>query len=183
MEKCIGLFGTCGKSTWRKDLFIPAYLKLGMKDGEDFFNPQVEGWDESMAKIEANHLATDGVILFPVTGETYGTGSLTEVGFSILNAIKLDDRRDFVIYIEESLDDNLKEGDPTVYKESMRARRLVLEHLKKIRFGNVFVIPSSTERDKALQIMLEISTVLYKNMERTDTYLRKYSSLFQDPTR
>jgi len=35
------------------------------------------------------------------------------VGFSILNAIKLDDRRDFVIYIEESLDDNLKEGDPT----------------------------------------------------------------------
>ena len=68
MKKCIGLFGTCGNSTWRQDTFIPRYLELGMKDGVDFFNPQVDDWDDVMAQNEADHLATDGIIIFPVTG-------------------------------------------------------------------------------------------------------------------
>jgi len=39
-----------------------------MKDGVDFFNPQVDDWDDVMAQNEADHLATDGIIIFPVTG-------------------------------------------------------------------------------------------------------------------
>jgi len=153
-----------------------------MKDGVDFFNPQVDDWDDVMAQNEADHLATDGIIIFPVTGKTYGGGSLTEVGFSILNAIKLDDRRNFIIYVEDHLDDELKNANAEVYKELMRSRNLVLAHLKKVKFGNVFIIPSETKREEAMQIMLDISIVLYKNMEHENLYLRKYSSLFQEVT-
>jgi HD-GYP domain-containing protein (c-di-GMP phosphodiesterase class II) len=32
MKTCIGLFGTCGQTTFRKDLFIPKYQSLGMKE-------------------------------------------------------------------------------------------------------------------------------------------------------
>jgi len=46
-QLCVGLFGTCGGSTWRNK-FIERY------NNEDimFFNPQVEEWDPSMAAIE-----------------------------------------------------------------------------------------------------------------------------------
>lgn len=97
MKLCIGLFGTCGKSTWRVP-FMTRYTELGIP----YFNPQVEDWKPEDAVIEAEHLADDDVILFPVTSETYATGSLAETGFSILNAVRLDDRRDFIILIEQT---------------------------------------------------------------------------------
>jgi hypothetical protein len=149
-KPCIGLFGTCGKSKWR-DRFIAKYEELGY----DYFNPQVENWDPSMADEEARHLADDEVILFPVTGETYATGSLSEVGFSILQAISLDDRRDFIIMIEMELEEHLKEN-PTMYQETLRSRALVKQHLKKQRLGNLYVVES-------LEQMLEVSLVLYEN--------------------
>ena len=82
LKKCIGLFGTCGTSTFRKDLFIPKYESIGLKDGVDFFNPQVKNWSPNCAVLEAQHLAEDSIILFPITHETYGLGSLSEIGFS-----------------------------------------------------------------------------------------------------
>lgn len=148
MELCIGLFGTCGKSKWR-DPFITMYDKNNI----NFFNPQVDDWEPSMAEKEAHHLAHDAVILFPVLGETYGLGSLAETGFSILNALKLDDHRHFVIMIEKDLDEKLK-SNPELYKESARARALIKEHLSKIHFSNVYVVDS-------LEKMLNISVVLY----------------------
>ncbi len=144
----IGLFGTCGKSKWR-DQFMKRYRELGI----DFFNPQVDDWQPEMAVEEANHLAEDAVILFPVTGETYASGSLAEVGFSILNAIKLDDRRDFVIMIEMQLDESLDNTD--MRKESLRSRALVVQHLKKLRLTNVYIVDT-------LEQMLEISLELYE---------------------
>ena len=139
----VGLFGTCGGSKWREP-FMKKYEELGIS----YFNPQVEDWKAELAAVEARHLAEDKVILFPVTNETYATGSLSEVGFSILNAIKLDDRRNFVILIQMDLIPEL--DDPIARKESLRARALVSEHLRKLRLSNLYVVDT-------LEEMLEIS--------------------------
>ena len=147
----IGLFGTCGRSSWR-DRFIKKYTALGIP----FFNPQVPNWKPEDAVKEAEHLANDEVILFPVTSETYATGSLSEVGFSILQAIRLDDRRDFVVMIEQKLDEDL--SNPEARKESLRARALVLQHLKKLRLKNLYVVSTLDE-------MLEVSISLFKAAE------------------
>ena len=121
----------------------------------DYFNPQVADWKPEMAEIEAEHLANDEIILFPITSETYATGSLAEVGFSILNAISLDDRRDFVILIDPDLDTHLQEN-PGAYKESLRARALVKQHLKKLKLSNVYLVDT-------LQEMLAVSVGLYES--------------------
>jgi hypothetical protein len=149
MNPTVGLFGTCGKSRWRAP-FIATYEARNIP----YYNPQVENWTPECAADEARHLAEDEVILFPVTGETYGTGSLAEVGFSILNAIRLDDRRDFVVLIERTLDEVLKENE-TAFKESMRARALVHEHLRKLRLRNVYLVDTLDE-------MLAVSITAYE---------------------
>lgn len=146
---CIGLFGTCGRSTWR-DKFIEIYSAKGIS----FFNPNVADWKPELAEIEAEHLASDQIILFPITKETYGTGSLAETGFSVLNAIKLDDRRDFVIMVDQVLDEDLMTDNPVAAKESLRARALVKQHLKKLGFSNLFVVETLDE-------MMEVSLVLW----------------------
>ena len=147
MKTTIGLFGTCGGSKWREP-FMDAYNKLNIS----YYNPQVENWKPEDAVEEAEHLANDSIILFPVTSETYALGSLTEVGFSLLNAIKLDDRRDFVVMIENKLDDSLT--DENLRKESLRARALAIQHLKKMKLSNLFLVPD-------LEKMLEVSITLY----------------------
>ena len=153
MEVCVGLFGVCGRSKWR-DAFIDAYRKEGIA----FFNPNVPDWKPENAVVEAKHLSEDAVVLFPVTSETYATGSLAETGFSLLNAIKLDDRRDFVTFIEQRLDDDLMADNPTMAKESLRARALVKEHLKRLRLSNLYYVDS-------LQDMLAVSIRLYRLAE------------------
>ncbi len=148
MALCIGLFGTCGGSTWREQ-FIQKYDALGL----EYFNPQVDDWDPSFAEVEADHLVEDAIVLFPITGETYSTGSLAESGFSALQAIKLNKHRDFVIMIEHDLDESL--DDPIARKESIRARALVSKHLEKLDMANVYVVAS-------LEDMLELSVALYR---------------------
>lgn len=148
----IGLFGTCGKSAWRKN-FITKYEELNIS----FFNPQVEKWDASMAAIEAEHLAEDEIILFPVTAETYGTGSLAETGFSILQAINLEKNREFILLIDLFPEESLKEN-MELYKESCRARALVIQHLKKLKLKNVYVVDNMDD-------MLNISIELFKVCE------------------
>lgn len=146
----IGLFGTCGNSQWRKP-FIELYDSLNI----NYFNPVKPNWNPSDAIEEAEHLANDEVVLFPITGETFGIGSLAETGFSVLQAIKLEDKRDFIIMIEPDLIDSVKEENPQLYKESVRARALIIQHLKKLRMSNVYIVDD-------LDDMLYASTVLYK---------------------
>lgn len=150
MKNCIGLFGTCGESKWR-DPFIDLFKSKGI----DFFNPQVDDWDPSLAKIEAEHLASDSIILFPITSETYATGSLSEVGFSILNSIRLDNRRDFVVMIEQRLEEELME-DLERAKDSLRSRALVYEHLMSQNLSNIYLV-------ETLEEMLEVSEILYSS--------------------
>ena len=160
-QLCVGLFGTCGGSDWR-DKFIARYKELDI----NYFNPQVEDWDPSFAEIEAQHLAEDAVILFPVLAETYGLGSLSEVGFSILNAIKLDNLRDFVLLIDGSLHDELME-DKKLSKESLRARALIKQHLKKLALSNVYLVDTTED-------MLDVSLDLYE-AAKYRTRLQRYN--------
>jgi hypothetical protein len=145
INNTIGLFGTCGNSQWR-DLFIEEYKKLNI----NYFNPQKENWKPEDAVIEAHHLANDDIILFPITNETYGLGSLSEVGFSILQAIKLNKNRFFVVLI--NLD--VKGEDEKLREESIRMRALVREHLRKLDMSNVYVVTDMLQ-------MLDVSLKLY----------------------
>jgi len=116
----VGLFGTCGspKSTWREDLFIPELEKRNLP----FFNPQVAEWTPEMAKREAEHLASDEVVVIPVSKETYGYASLAEGGWAILGALLRGQK--LGIFIEE---------DETMPEDASRARTLFKNLSQKIQ--------------------------------------------------
>ena len=154
MYSCIGLFGTCGQSKWREP-FIAEYKELGV----NYFNPQVEHWDPSCAVLEAQHLKSDSIILFPVTGETFGFGSLAESGFSILHCISMNSMRDVVIMVDMKLDDEIVARSPEMAKDSMRARKLVVEHLRRIDLPGVWLVND-------LKTMLSLSIDLWKSQIR-----------------
>ena len=145
----IGLFGTCGDSKWRE----PFKETYNHQSGIKYFDPVVPNWTPECSKIEAEHLASDDIILFPVTKETYGLGSLGETGFSILYAINMSITR-YVVAMIEDLGENLKEN-MELYKESVKMRALVRAHLAKVQHDNVFIVEN-------LDQMLYVSVVLAK---------------------
>lgn len=152
-SRTVGLFGTCGGSRWR-DAFIARYEALGIP----YFNPQVENWTPELADVEAWHLANDSLVLFPITDETFAAGSLAETGFSALTAMRTNDSRFVMLYIDPTVDDQLVAQNPQAAKDSTRARKLVLAHLKENPLPNVFVVNS-------LEDMLEKSIKLYAALE------------------
>lgn len=149
-QPIIGLFGTCGDSTFRQDLFIPEYTRLQIP----YFNPQVDDWKPELADIESDHLAHDVVQCWPVLGSTYGTGSLAEQGYSIASSLRAPTPLPkFVIpMIEMDLSSVLT--DEVAAKESIRARKLASTHLANNASPNVYLVSS-------LEEMLETSIILY----------------------
>jgi hypothetical protein len=152
----IGLFGTCGSSKWR-DKFINLYESRGI----NYFNPLKEDWKPEDAQIEAEHLANDDIVLFPVTNETYAFGSLGEVGFSIMQAIKLDRRRDIIVMIDPEVKvdrTGLVIGELLMVdaqtKDSIKMRALIMAHLKKVNYPNVYIVDN-------LKKMLDLSMYLH----------------------
>ena len=147
----IGLFGTCDNSTWR-DKFISEYNKLKII----YYNPQVkEGtWKPENAVIEANHLANDDIILFPVLSESYGLGSLAETGFSIINSINLNRNRHTIILIDSQVE-NL--GNPELVKESNKMRKLVKSHCQHLNLSNVHIV---NNLDNMLEVSLKLHEIL-----------------------
>lgn len=85
-DEAVGLFGTCGGSTWRR----PYYDQLWDADIE-FFDPQIQpethgrSWCEADIENEVRHLERNPVLMFKVTGETTGLMSLLEIVKSIQN--------------------------------------------------------------------------------------------------
>lgn len=155
-EITIGLFGTCGSSKWR-DKFISIYESRGI----NYFNPIKEDWKPEDAQIEAEHLANDDIICFPITHETYAFGSLGEVGFSILQAIKSDQRRDLIVMINPEVEierSGLVIGELLMVdaqtKDSIKMRSLVMAHLRKINYPNVYIV-------NTLKNMLDLSMYLH----------------------
>ncbi len=146
MSLCVGLFGTCGGSTWR-DPFKKKYDELGI----EYFEPQKDDWKPEDALTEAQHMARDEVLLVAVTIDSYSLGSLTELGFQILDAARIDVRRDVLVYLETNLDCGL--DDPKLRDESIRTRALAYSHLREQRLDNLYLVDS-------LELMLEVSLKL-----------------------
>jgi hypothetical protein len=148
MTICVGLFGTCDNNRWR-DPFMARYQELGI----EFFNPMVDNWHTGLVAEEAKHLAEDEVILFPILGWSYGHGSLSELGFGPLKALRQNKNRSFVFLIETELHERLT--DPDSRKHSLNARKLVLGHLAELNAPNIYLV-------KTLEQMLETSVELHK---------------------
>lgn len=123
----IGLFGTCDNIKWR-DPFMARYAELGIA----YFNPMVDDWNPGMVALEAEHLAQDPIILFPILKDSYGQGSLSEIGFGPLKA-----------------------ADPARAKDSNRSRKLVKGHLQAPKQNNVYMVDT-------LDQMLDLSVSLHK---------------------
>lgn len=123
----IGLFGTCDNIKWR-DPFMARYAELGIA----YFNPMVDDWNPGMVALEAEHLAQDPIILFPILKDSYGQGSLSEIGFGPLKA-----------------------ADPARAKDSNRSRKLVKGHLQALKQNNVYMVDT-------LDQMLDLSVSLHK---------------------
>jgi len=154
LDTTIGLFGTCGASTWR-NTFIEEYKSRNIK----YFNPQVADgtWNPGCVVAENKHLMEDAIILFPVTYETTGQGSLAEIGFSIQAALARNPQRYFVFLIDnECKDPNASEAQ---VKESNRTRILVKSKLMMVARSNsgVFLVED-------LDSMLRLSLQLHDNV-------------------
>lgn len=126
MNHCIGLFGTCGDSKWR-DPFIALYNQLHIT----YFDPQVDNWTSDRAKVEAEHLQEDDVIVFPILDGTYGFGSLAETGYAILQSFQIPERH-LLIYVAPTVSEKLTRDNPILAQESNRARKLVIAHLNEV---------------------------------------------------
>lgn len=149
-KNVIGLFGTCDNIRWR-DPFMARYTK----EGVPYFNPMVDNWDKSCVPIEAHHLANDPIVLLPVLDQSYGLGSLAEIGFGPLRATKQNFYRSFVVLIHPEVTKELQDKDPAMAKASNRTRALVLGHLEKVAADNLLIVPT-------LDDMLEVSLKLQK---------------------
>lgn len=138
VDVTVALFGTCGGSKWR-DPFIAMYERMGIS----YYNPVVPNWTPECAVAEAKALEESEIILFPVTGETYGFGSLGEIGFAVAQ-VKGNRDRALIVYVDPvvSADDGGIADFSGAAKASGKARALVRAHLAKVDAPNVIVVNS-----------------------------------------
>jgi hypothetical protein len=120
----VGLFGTCGQSTWRT-----AFIKSLNENNIKFYNPQLgEGeWTADRAdefvQIENYNLKNNELILFPITDETTAQGSLAEIGFSVADTIRNIGERYLIVYIDPNC--NAPNAVNAQIEDSKRSRKLV----------------------------------------------------------
>lgn len=156
---CVGLFGTCGNSTWREE-FIESYEDRGIH----YFNPDAgDNWHPGMIDDENRHLQEDDIILFPVLSETLGLGSLGEIGFSILNSIRNINEGSgqylIVMIDDDCVDAKATENEKTL---SIKTRKLVKSKLLKIKHPQVFVVTDMMDMKNA---SLELVDMISNHME------------------
>ena len=157
----IGLFGTCGQSRWR-DPFIKHYCEAGI----EFFNPHLEEGEwvpdraDEFIQAENQNLKTNDIVLFPITEETTGQGSLAEIGFSVLDTLRSLKNRNLIVYISPECHD--PKATEYQIEESNRQRKLVLSKVidESRKNPNVFVVDSL---DKMFELSLELHQVILKS--------------------
>lgn len=161
----IGLFGTCGNSRWR-DKFIKEYEIKNI----NYFNPQVENgkWHPGLVVEENYHFNNDAIILFPITNETTGQGSLAEVGFSLLNAIRQNESRYFIYLIDDDCND--PNANESQVKDSIRSRKLVKSKLSQKSYRNIFLT-------ETLDDMLTLSIKLHRLVNQEQEITRIYKNV------
>ena len=141
IQEVIGLFGTCGNSRWR-DKFITKYNVLGIP----WYNPQVAvgAWKPEMAAQESAHLDSDRILVVVINNETTALGSLAETGFCVIQVTKASQSTRYaVIYIDPTVAEGT--DTPKAIADSIRARRLVLAHLRQLRDERVIICQSAEE--------------------------------------
>ncbi len=160
----IGLFGTCGKSSWREE-FIEKYKEYDIA----YFNPQLpEGaWHPGCVKDENDNLMQNGVVLFPILAETTAQGSLAVVGFSVSAALKRNPDRYFIFLIDDNCTDPNASED--AIKDSIRSRTLVKSKLIELKHKNsgIFVVQNLSQ-------MLTLSIQLHAMFESFTNIRTKY---------
>jgi len=154
LQNVVGLFGTCGDSTWRDDKAIPALQAADL----EFFNPVVADWTPDCMEVEARHAAEDRVILMGITGETTAVGSLAELGWIALQAQL---RGQSVVVFLEDMDESTL--DPAVAQNVRpnKVRALVREHMGKLplslfQSGTISMCETLDEAvERAVELMAE----------------------------
>ncbi len=133
---------------------MEVYTAQGIK----FYNPQRDNWRAEDAADETRHLCEDEIILFPVTDETTASGSLAEIGFSVLEAVRnLKTDRYVIVMIDDQCND--PKADAKAIKDSRNARALVKSKIidNNYAYRNVFLV-------KNLDQMLDLSLKLHKHL-------------------
>lgn len=140
-NKNVGLFGTCGNSTWRNP-----YVSMFETQGITYFNPMFTGRDHRPddAAREANHLASDRIILFPVLAETDGIVSLAEIGQAEI-MIAMSWNRHLVIYIEPEVNSDFFNVKPDLAKKSNQMRMLLTRELSQVKHPRIHIVNSLSE--------------------------------------
>ncbi|MFN7921643.1 MAG: nucleoside 2-deoxyribosyltransferase domain-containing protein [Bryobacteraceae bacterium] len=79
MAEQVFLGGACGRSTWRRDIAIPALERAGVS----YFDPQlgVGEWNEACQAEEMRAKAEAEVLLFVINGETRGVATVGEASY------------------------------------------------------------------------------------------------------
>ena len=134
----VGLFGTCGGSTWRDGV-----MNRLSSAGVGFFNPVVPNWTPECAAEEAKHLAGDKALIMNITGETEAYGSLAETGWAQRSA---ENNGQDLYFVIQDFKEVGKDVDPK--HPANRARKLVKAHAEKAG------VKIYTDVDKALDELL-----------------------------
>jgi hypothetical protein len=151
LKPVVGLFGTCGSSTWREDKVVP------MLEAQDIasFNPVVKDWNEACMKVEAEHAASDQVILMIITGETTAIGSLAESGWIALEAVA--NGQKIVLYIEDMPVEKCPAKDEFGGALTPnKTRKLVRSHLAKVVEAYPTSVFLTTSVEDATAIVIEL---------------------------
>lgn len=73
------LGGSCGTTTWRRDIAIPALEKNGIS----YYNPQVADWNPSLVEKEKNAKKNSQCLVFVISRETSSAASMIEAAYYI----------------------------------------------------------------------------------------------------
>eukprot|EP00041_Stephanoeca_diplocostata_P014318 m.259191 g.259191 ORF g.259191 m.259191 type:complete len:196 (-) comp19659_c1_seq4:100-687(-) len=68
------LGGSCGRTTWRKELAVPVLEAAGIK----YYNPQRDDWSPDLVSVEAKIKQQSALMLFVIGNCTRGLASVVE---------------------------------------------------------------------------------------------------------
>lgn len=87
------LGGSCGTTTWRRDVAIPALEAANVP----YFNPQVEVWDPSLVAIERKAKERAVLHLFVITGDTRAVAPMVEATELLIMRVPHDNLAEFFV--------------------------------------------------------------------------------------
>lgn len=132
----VGLFGTCGTSTWRLGV-----IDSLNKEGITSFNPQVPTWTMECIAIEAFHKKNDEYLMFVITKDTTSVASMVEVAYLI------GCKRQGLILVIEDVPSGVIEGLDEATRETINKTRAELRQLAKdASIDECKDVASATER-------------------------------------